>query len=170
MALYGSHLKETMRWKLVVPLGIPHLASEECEYNGYVSPKSTVFIDNVWSQTRDPELHSNPELFDPTRFLDGSGNLRPVNTDTRADQLGFGHGRRVCPGRDFALNAMFIACAYMLWAFRLDWPIDEHGKEVVCGVDDCRDTSITVSPRDCGIVLSPRKDGLEERLLAALKE
>ncbi|KZT58472.1 cytochrome P450 [Calocera cornea HHB12733] len=163
-------LKETMRWKPGVPLGVPHLASETCEYRGYTFQAGTIFIDNLWSQTRDPDLYSDPEQFDPTRFLDDTGALRPVNPDTRADQLGFGHGRRVCPGRDFALNTMFIACAYMLWAFRFDWPVDEHGNKMVCDEDDFRDTTLTVSPREFGIVLSPRKEGLEERLLAALKE
>ncbi|KZT58477.1 cytochrome P450 [Calocera cornea HHB12733] len=163
-------LKETTRWKPGVPLSIPHMASEDFEYKGYTFKKGTVFLDNLWSQTRDPHLYRNPELFDPSRFLDDSGNLLPINPDTRADQLAFGHGRRVCVGRDFALNTMFIACAYLLWAFRLEWPRDEHGSEVICGVDDFRDTTVTVSPRDFGIVPRPRKEGLEERLLAALKE
>ncbi|KZO99731.1 cytochrome P450 [Calocera viscosa TUFC12733] len=162
-------VKETLRWRPGVPLSVPHRASEEFEYRGYVIPAGTVILDNVWSQTRDPAAYKHPESFDPTRFLDDSGTLLPATADTHLDQLGFGHGRRVCAGRDFALNTLFIACAYMLWAFRFEWPVDEEGKEIVCGVDEFQDTSITVSPREFGIVLKPRKEGLEETLLAGVK-
>ncbi|KZO99730.1 cytochrome P450 [Calocera viscosa TUFC12733] len=162
-------VKETLRWRPGVPLSLPHRASEEFEYRGYVIPAGTVILDNVWSQTRDPAVYKHPESFDPTRFLDDSGTLLPATADTHLDQLGFGHGRRVCAGRDFALNTLFIACAYMLWAFRFEWPVDEEGKEIVCGVDEFQDTSVTVSPREFGVVLKPRKEGLEETLLAAVK-
>ncbi|KZT58475.1 hypothetical protein CALCODRAFT_494989 [Calocera cornea HHB12733] len=97
----------------------------------------------------------------------------PVTSEAHPDQLGFGRGRRVCPGRDFAINTMFIACAYMLWAFHFEWPVDDQGKEVICGVNEFRDTLpkvLTVSPTEFDIVLRPRKEGLELRLLAALKE
>ncbi|KZT58476.1 cytochrome P450 [Calocera cornea HHB12733] len=161
-------VKETLRWRPGVPLSAPHKVSEDFEYKGYIFPKGTIFLDNLWSQTRDPAVYSNPEVFDPTRFLDKHGNMIPVAPDTHLDQLGFGHGRRVCPGRDFALNTMFIACAYMLWAFRFEWPVDDQGKEIVREVSELQDASFTVSPKMFGIVLHPRKEGLEERLLAAL--
>lgn len=41
-------LKESIRWHSVVPLGIPHRAIEDDEYNGYLIPAGTVLIVNAW--------------------------------------------------------------------------------------------------------------------------
>ncbi|EJT98919.1 cytochrome P450, partial [Dacryopinax primogenitus] len=127
-------IKEMMRWGSGVPAGIPHVASEvdgSVYYREYTIPKGTVFFDNIWSvliQTRDPSVYTSPEVFDPTRFLDESGKLLPATPDTRLDLLRFGHGRRVCPGKGFAVNGLFIAITYLLWAFTLEWRIDDAGQ------------------------------------------
>ncbi|EJT98930.1 hypothetical protein DACRYDRAFT_37796, partial [Dacryopinax primogenitus] len=69
----------------------------------------------------------------------------------------FGHGRRICPGRDFANNSLFIACAWMLWAFNFEWPRDEEGRDIVCGVDEFVDKGNVTGPREFGVILKPRK-------------
>ncbi|EJT98927.1 cytochrome P450 [Dacryopinax primogenitus] len=161
-------VKEALRWRPAVPLSVPHRATEDFEYRGYIVPKGTIILDNLWGQTQDPMVYAEPETFKPARFLDSSGNLRPVTPDTRLDQLGFGHGRRACAGRNFAFNSLFIACAYMLWAFDFKWPLDKNGNEIICGVHDLEDKGIVITPKPFGVVLKPRKDGLENRLLAAL--
>ncbi|KZO99759.1 cytochrome P450 [Calocera viscosa TUFC12733] len=162
-------VKETLRWRPAVPLSLPHTASEDFEYRGRVVRKGTVLLDNLWSQTRDPSVYSDPESFDPTRFLDESGRLRPVTPGSHLDQLGFGHGRRICPGKDFAINSLFIACAHMLWAFDFQWPVDEHGKTLMCGVDDMMDNALVITPKPFEVVLKPRFEGLEERLRESMK-
>jgi cytochrome P450 len=42
-------IKEVMRWHPVVPLGVPHMATEDDEYCGYRIPKGAVLIANIWS-------------------------------------------------------------------------------------------------------------------------
>ena len=42
-------LKETLRWHPVAPLGIPHVASADDTYRGYLIPKGAVLIPNIWS-------------------------------------------------------------------------------------------------------------------------
>ena len=37
---------------------------------------------------------------------------------------------RICPGRYLAMNTVFIAVASILWAMKLEKPLDESGKEV----------------------------------------
>ena len=61
-------LKETSRWNLVTPLGrpfvivivatiltsseaVPHMSTNDDEYNGYYIPKGTVTIGNAWLVT-----------------------------------------------------------------------------------------------------------------------
>ncbi|EJT98882.1 cytochrome P450 [Dacryopinax primogenitus] len=161
---------EAARWMPPVPLSLFHRASADFEYEGYTIPKGTVLIDNLWSQTRDASVYPDPEAFNPSRYLDQTtGNRLPAAADTHNSLLAFGHGRRVCPGRAFALNSVFIACAYLLWAFDFSWPVDEHGNEIKCGVDEMIDRQVIVAPRPFELVLKPRKKDLEARLLAAMK-
>lgn len=39
----------------------------------------------------------------------------------------FGHGRRVCPGRYFAIDALWLAVSNILAAFVIEKPVDERG-------------------------------------------
>jgi cytochrome P450 len=41
-------LKEVLRWRPLVPTGIPHMTSEEDVYKGYYVPKGAVVIGNSW--------------------------------------------------------------------------------------------------------------------------
>ena len=41
-------VKETLRWQPVTPLAVPHLLTEDDEYNGYFIPKGAYIIPNVW--------------------------------------------------------------------------------------------------------------------------
>lgn len=38
----------------------------------------------------------------------------------------FGFGRRICPGRYFALNTLFIAVSSLLWAFEISKSPEEE--------------------------------------------
>ena len=54
--------------------------------------------------SHDPELFDSPELFEPERFL-GERGKHPRLADF---DLPFGFGRRICPGRAVAEQALFI--------------------------------------------------------------
>ena len=41
-------VKECFRWRSVVPLAVPHLSTEEDEYNGYRIPKGSIVVANTW--------------------------------------------------------------------------------------------------------------------------
>ncbi len=43
-ALYN----EVLRWKVVGQLAFPHQSLEDDEYNGYLIPKGTMILANVW--------------------------------------------------------------------------------------------------------------------------
>ncbi|XP_016429803.1 cytochrome P450 2U1-like [Sinocyclocheilus rhinocerous] len=68
-------IMEVQRMTVVVPLSIPHMASETTEFRGYTIPKGTVIIPNLWSVHRDPTVWENPDDFNPDRFLDEQGKL-----------------------------------------------------------------------------------------------
>lgn len=58
------------------PIGIPHLADEDDEYNGYLIPKGSTVIGNVWAIHMDPIKYPNPTAYDPERFLRDDKKIR----------------------------------------------------------------------------------------------
>ncbi|KZT54141.1 cytochrome P450 [Calocera cornea HHB12733] len=124
-------LKETMRWRPVARLGVPHVADADIEYRGYVLPKGTQIIGNVWSIAHDEAFFPSPETFDPSRFIDSAGRVKKPFPDYHDDIVAYGAGRRICPGRHFANNMMFIDIAYMLWAFDFIVAKDDNGKDII---------------------------------------
>lgn len=41
-------ITEVLRWHIIVPEGLPHLSTENCEFEGYFIPKDAVLIPNMW--------------------------------------------------------------------------------------------------------------------------
>ena len=66
--------------------------------------------------------------FKPERYLTRDGQLDPAMHD--AESATFGFGRRICPGRHFAVDSVWIAVASTLAMFTLSSPLDEHGTPV----------------------------------------
>ena len=102
-------VKELLRWHPSIPVGVPHAAIADDEYNGYFIPGGTTVFANIWFAAvffcrsnmtdlqhmailRDPEVYAQPDDFIPDRFLDAAGNLDVRGRDP-ADVM-FGFGRR----------------------------------------------------------------------------
>ena len=66
---------EVQRCASLVPLGVPHRSLEDIPVDGYVIPKDTLIVANLYSIHRDPRYWKNPEKFDPLRFLDENKKL-----------------------------------------------------------------------------------------------
>ncbi|KAG6819668.1 hypothetical protein H0H93_009748 [Arthromyces matolae] len=116
-------VKEILRWKPVTPQ-IAHYSAEDDEYDGYFIPARTTVIGNAWSILHDPEMYTNPEEFDPDRFLKNGkldGNIRDPGL------AAFGFGRRLCPGRHFAENSIYSIIVALLAVTKIEPPIDEAG-------------------------------------------
>ncbi|KAF2634830.1 cytochrome P450 [Massarina eburnea CBS 473.64] len=110
---------EVHRWKPILPLSIPHHTSHEDVWHGYRIPKDSTIIPNVWWFTHDPSVYADPETFNPDRYI-----TTPTHTaepDPRAHI--FGYGRRICPGRYVADNALFLTIAQALSVFNVEKPV-----------------------------------------------
>lgn len=110
-------IMEVQRMTVVVPLAIPHMASETTEFRGYTIPKGTVIIPNLWSVHRDPTVWEQPDDFNPSRFLDDQGNLL-----RKECFIPFGIGRRVCMGEQLAKMELFLMFTSLLQAFSFSLP------------------------------------------------
>ena len=70
-------IAEVIRIKPVTLLVAPHSNTEDLQYKNYVIPKGSALTINTSSILHDPELFPEPELFNPSRFLDKDGNFIP---------------------------------------------------------------------------------------------
>lgn len=111
-------IEELLRWRPAGAAGVPHFSRVESLYNGYRIPANSVVIPNHWAMTRDQDVYGpDVETFRPERFL-GSEKLPTV---------GFGFGRRICPGRHLARNSLWISISRLLWAFDTTPASSEEG-------------------------------------------
>ena len=71
-------IQELTRIQPILPLGLPHRATEEFVLNDFTIPKDTVIMGNTFAVHRDPGIFENPSEFRPERFLseDGTKVLR----------------------------------------------------------------------------------------------
>ncbi|XP_006456158.1 hypothetical protein AGABI2DRAFT_77179 [Agaricus bisporus var. bisporus H97] len=145
----NAMVKETLRWQPVAPLSIPHMTTDADEYNGYYIPKGTLVLGNGWTLLHDPEVYKDPEDYNPDRFLkDGK-----LDDSVRDPSIAvFGYGRRVCPGRYFGLNALFLMIAHTLAVFDIKPALDENGKEIEFKADVTGGVISHPVPFQCRIV------------------
>lgn len=117
--------RETIRWHIVAPLGLPHATSSDDVFGGYFIPKGSLILPNIWDMSR--EGHDDPDAFKPERHFASDGTLLP---DTIAAKPMWGFGRRGCPGRFIAEAALWNAVVHLLAAFQMTKAKDGAGKEI----------------------------------------
>jgi cytochrome P450 len=77
---------------------------------------------------RDPRTYRNPDVFDPTRFLGENPEQDPRT-------FMFGFGRRICPGRYFADDTVFLMCATVLATLDISKATDAGGQDITPAFD-----------------------------------
>ncbi|KAK7246956.1 hypothetical protein RIF29_41829 [Crotalaria pallida] len=113
-------LKETLRLHPPAPFLLPHKSNDDIELAGFMIPKGAQVGVNVWSIGRDSSIWTNPDLFEPERFLEcdidfkGKGGF---------ELIPFGAGRRICPGLPLASRFMHFILASLLHHF--DWKLPD---------------------------------------------
>jgi cytochrome P450 len=118
-------MKETHRWHPVTPMGLPHTSTSEDVYSGFRIPKGSILMPNTWWFTHDPSVYPDPMKFNPDRFIETA--THKAEPDPR--NFIFGYGRRICPGRYVADNALFITIAQSLAVFEVKNQV-ENGKVI----------------------------------------
>lgn len=116
-------VKEALRWWPVAPMGFPHMATEDFDFKDHHIPKGALILPAVWWFLHDPEVYANPESFDPSRYLS------PRNEPDPGPEA-FGFGRRMCPGRFFADDGLYLNLAMTLAALEITKAVSENGQEI----------------------------------------
>ncbi|RXW16401.1 hypothetical protein EST38_g9452 [Candolleomyces aberdarensis] len=140
---------EMMRWHQVFPLGLPRKLMENGYYNGYFIPKGTTVIGNAWyvldlghasrgkqsdalllshgAVLHDPSLFTDPMEFIPERYIK---NGRFNNDWVNPLDFDFGFGRRICPGKNVAMEMLYLAIASILFMFEISPLRDATGTPI----------------------------------------
>ncbi|XP_010508144.1 PREDICTED: cytochrome P450 76C2-like [Camelina sativa] len=110
-------VKETFRLHPAAPLLLPRKAETDVDILGFIVPKNTQVLVNVWAIGRDPNVWENPNRFEPKRFLGKEMDVKGKDYELTP----FGAGRRICPGMPLAVKTVPLMLASLLYSF--DWKL-----------------------------------------------
>ncbi|ESW06134.1 hypothetical protein PHAVU_010G022700 [Phaseolus vulgaris] len=108
-------IKETLRLYPPAPLTGIREAMEDCCVAGYHVPKGARLLINLWELQRDPEVWSNPNEFNPERFLTTHRDIDFMSQNF--ELIPFSFGRRSCPGVTFGLQVLHLTLARLIQGF-----------------------------------------------------
>ncbi|KAF7320402.1 Cytochrome P450 [Mycena kentingensis (nom. inval.)] len=147
---------ELLRWGPVTPLGIAHYTTAQDQYKNFTIPKNTTVLPNVWAILHNPVMYPDPEVFNPDRFA-------PHNTINGKNQLpdpAFGFGRRICPGRHFAFDTLWICISTLLTLYTITKDVDEHGNDIEPTTEFT--PHLLSHPLPFGCTITPRSSGARQ--------
>lgn len=124
-------IKECLRWRPPVPLGVPRLVQQDDEYEGFFIPKGAVVHAIDLSMARDPERYPDADTYNPGRWLDKEFPTyqEPLTVYPRLlGHHGFGRGRRMCPGIEITEAELLVGCGSLLWAFTMKPNLGKDGQ------------------------------------------
>ena len=115
----NAFVKETLRLYPPMAPFVTRVAKSDYVYKGMTIPKGCGIFVGVYQVQTDPNLWSEPEKFDPTRFYE--------KYEQMAYQV-FGNGPRNCVGLRFSYMETNLILANLLRKYRiLPGPSTEHG-------------------------------------------
>lgn len=116
MSYLKAFVKEAFRF-FPIGLDVARIPQQNLVIGGYQIPAGTHLELNNFVMFKDPKYFEDPERFMPERWLrDGSAkDIHPFILTP------FGHGPRMCAGRRFAEQEMYVVITKILQNFRLEW-------------------------------------------------
>ncbi|KAJ6788397.1 hypothetical protein PWT90_07792 [Aphanocladium album] len=155
-------VKESLRWRSTVPLGVPHRCEEDVEYRGVTIKKDDVVLACEWALNRVPEQYPDPENFRPERWLepDWPTYMEPLsrypNLREGKGMHTFGWGRRMCLGQSIADYELFIIGASVAWGFDLSLKKCPLTGEPLPFDDQATNSSVILEPKPFPMDFKPR--------------
>lgn len=154
--------REVLRWQPTLPLGLPHMTSQDDVYEGYLISKGSLVLVNEWAISRDESLYPNASRFDPQRHLTAEGKLKD---DPFAGHFAFGYGRRICPGRHFAELSLWAAMVSILSTVRITKAKDSEGNDIPVVPEYT--TGLAIQPKPFACAITSINSRREEHMKAA---
>ncbi|CAN6902061.1 unnamed protein product [Brassica oleracea] len=125
-------VKEVFRLHPAVPFLLPRETISQVKIQGYDIPTKTQIMINVYAIARDPKLWTNPDEFNPDRFLDSSVDYKGLNFEL----LPFGSGRRICPGMAMGITLVELGLLNLLYFFNWGLPEEVEAERIIIKDND----------------------------------
>lgn len=104
---------EVLRRSNVVTLGNAHATLADASIGGYLIPKGTQVLPNLYGMNMNPNLWAHPERFNPERFITNERAQKPDYF------IPFSVGRRMCLGDVLAKMEVFLFLVGLLQRYDL---------------------------------------------------
>lgn len=146
---------EALRYFTVLPLGLPRLTTKAFTYNGLAIPANHIVVLNAYAANHDPEQFTQPYSFDPHRWLDNNGKLKP---SCQIMHLTFGLGSRKCSGEHLALQEIYTLLCRTVLLFRIRRPTNgQYLMELDPFAGNANPTATSFEPAEFRVWLRPRE-------------
>ena len=120
MSLYvQATILEVLRNADLAPMLVLHKAMHDTSLGGYTISKDTLLLTNVWKLHHDSALWDEPFQYCPERFINADRHLVPPQDPRRRRLKPFGGGARICPGKAFAENRIFLTLVALCQRFTI---------------------------------------------------
>src|SRR5690606_742671 len=107
---------ETLR--LYAPPMHIRMAMKPLQLGKYRLPERSLIAFSPYLLHRDPAVYTDPEVFDPERFL--SGPRGPGKSPSASQFLPYGRGVHTCLGRNLARQEIMVAIARLLRNYEVE--------------------------------------------------
>lgn len=104
---------ESLRMSSVVPSGVPHYVEKDTQVGDYFFPQGSNVMANISFIHHDPEIWTDPENFDPNRFITGDKTL----VDNQEHLIPFSVGKRQCLGKILAEQEFYLFFSGLMHQF-----------------------------------------------------
>ncbi|XP_063637279.1 cytochrome P450 2E1 isoform X3 [Pan troglodytes] len=119
MPYMDAVVHEVQRFITLVPSNLPHEATRDTIFRGYLIPKGTVVVPTLDSVLYDNQEFPDPEKFKPEHFLNENGKFKYSDYFKP-----FSTGKRVCAGEGLARMELFLLLCAILQHFNLKPLVD----------------------------------------------
>eukprot|EP00253_Pinus_taeda_P007022 PITA_07022 len=123
-------VKEVFRLHPAGPLLVPHRANSDCEIGGFVIPKHSRVVVNVWGMGRDAQIWKEPLNFVPERFIDDEMCSHVDYRGQHFELIPFGAGTRMCVGLPLASRTVHLTLGSLIHSFEWAPPKGTRAEEL----------------------------------------
>ncbi|KAI0975800.1 cytochrome P450 [Xylaria arbuscula] len=133
LRLLDSFMRESARiHALTQYTAVQRIPTEQWTFkDGLTIPAGITLAFPSYHHNFDPEIHANPEMFDPRRHLRKRKEIENTHryhfASASTDMMNWGSGRHACPGRFFAQETLKLMLVHLLTHYEFKHADDQNG-------------------------------------------